>query len=190
MTFDGSASALTGAQTGQGLAVDAATGAHTQLQVIDSDFSHWNKNAIDIVNGNGSAGGGTIVVDIKGGTFTTVATDVLAQNGILFWNRGASVSGTVDGVTLAGLDYIGTANTEATGIISYGTANLTAIRNTDFGSIQQFVACESTNSIDARQNNTFDGVLGASASASELAAIEGRIWDREDDPSLGKVVLQ
>lgn len=192
LDIDGSAAALTGAQTGQGLAVDAGTGSRTTLTVIESDFRNWNKNAIDIVNGNGdTSAGGEITVHVKGGTFTTVATGVLAQNGILYWARGAgTVTGTVDGVTLAGLDYTGAAPTEATGIISYGTANLTAVRNSDFGTIQQYLACESIHGIDATVNNTFDGVVGSSATSEELEAINGRIWDGEDNPELGLVTLQ
>lgn len=176
---DGNSSTLTGVQSGQGLAVGASAGVHTQLQVVNAEFRGWNKNAIDAVN---AVGGGSILLDVQGGTFTAAPTGVTAQNGILFWNRGESVSGTVDGVTLEGIEYTGEQNTSAAGILSYGTANLTEVRNSTFNGVNRYIANETANEIDATQNNTFDGVVGSAATEEELVTIAAKVK--------GPVVLQ
>ena len=76
-----------GVQTGQGLAVDATAPGSVDLDVINCDFEQWNKNGIDVVNGNaGMVNGGNITLDVIGGTFTgRGSTTTTAQNGILFW---------------------------------------------------------------------------------------------------------
>ncbi len=82
--------AFSGAQTGQGLAVDA-TGGNTSDLVVDSVVFHdWNKNAIDAVTGDGAgSNGGTINLTVQNSTFTGRGdTGAIAQNGILAWEQG------------------------------------------------------------------------------------------------------
>ena len=71
-------STLTGTQTGQGIAVDASENKTTNLKINDTVISGFNKNAIDIVDGNGNENSpGTIKVEVSGGTITGAGkTDV------------------------------------------------------------------------------------------------------------------
>src|SRR5690606_3460340 len=185
-----------GAQTGQAIAVDASAGQKTQLDIVDTDVSGWNKNGLDIVDGNGStdpAAGGDIVVNVSGGTFKGHGpTETTGQNGILYWSRaGGSVSGSIDGVTLADIWYTG--DNTAAGVLAYGEAELATIANSVFeGSLQAYVSNNTPNDIDATVNNTFDGVLGSAATDEELAAIAERIVDAEDedDHAFGAVQLR
>lgn len=183
-----------GAQTGQAIAVDASAGQKTQLDIVDTDVSGWNKNGLDIVDGNGStdpAAGGDIVVNVSGGTFKGHGpTGTTGQNGILYWSRaGGSVSGSIDGVTLADIWYTG--DNTAAGVLAYGEAELATIANSVFeGSLQAYVSNNTPNDIDATVNNTFDGVLGSAATDEELAAIAERIVDAEDDDAFGAVKLR
>ena len=132
-----------GAQTGQGLAVDATAPGITDLNVINCDFEQWNKNAIDAVNGNGgTTNGGNITLDISGGTFAGRGpTTTTAQNGILFWERaGGTINGTVTGATISGLEYTPAGNT-ASGVLQYGSPNGTlAVQNTTFVGVEHYIA--------------------------------------------------
>ncbi len=178
-----------GAQTGQSLAVDAGSGESTLLAVVDTDFSGWQKNGIDIVTGNGSevAGdGGDITVHVSGGTFTGAgATDQIAQNGIVFWDRaGGNVVGTIDGVTFADIEYTG--GDEAAGILAYGDPKVTPIENSTFeGSVEVYIANVTDNLIEATANNTFDAVVGSGATPGQLSAIKAKIVEQP-----GQVVIQ
>ncbi len=184
----------TGSQTGQGLAVDASAGFSSQLLVEDTNFSGWNKNAIDIVNGNrhgpgGSIGGagGDITVNVSGGSFTGGgATDVIAQNGIVYWDlAGANVTGTIDGVTISSLEYT-EPGAEAAGVLPYGNASIPVVKNSTFdGSVQVYISNSTPNVVDATENNLFDGVLGSSATGADLVAIQDKIIE---DP--GAVLIQ
>jgi hypothetical protein len=113
---------LSGAQTGQGVAVDAAASKAASLTVMNTDIHGFQKNGIDVVNGNGAtSGGANVTLSVNGGTITgSGPTDVIAQNGIVLWNRaGGDLSGTVQGTTLSGFDY--TPNgTEAVAILNFG----------------------------------------------------------------------
>jgi len=99
---------LTGTQTGQGIAVDASENKTTNLKINDTVISGFNKNAIDIVDGNGNENSpGKITVEVSGGTITGAGeTDVNCQNGIVFWDRGGgTISVTVSGVSFKNLYY-------------------------------------------------------------------------------------
>lgn len=175
-----------GVQTGQGLAVDASAPLATNLLVQDTDFSGWNKNGIDVVNGNGATtGGGDVTVDVTGGTFTGGgSTGLNGQNGIVYWDRGGGVvTGTVDGVTISNLEYTGA--DYAAGILPFGGAVVPTVKNSTFNSVQVYIANATPNDIDATQNNTFDGVLGSAADATQLAAIEAKIVE-----DTGQVFIQ
>src|SRR5690606_1771989 len=179
----------TGIQTGQGLAVDASAPLASNLLVQNTDFSGWNKNAIDIVNGNGSdgTGGGNVTVNTVGGNFVGGgATSEIAQNGIVYWDRGgATVIGTVDGVTISELEYT-LSGAEAAGILPYGHAVLPTISNSTFdGSVQIYISNSTPNTVDATNNNSFAGVIGSSATGAALTAIQDKIIE---DP--GEVTLQ
>ena len=113
---------INGVQTGQGLAVDASDSQTTSLNVMFTDISGAQKNAIDIVDGNGATGpfADTITVNVTGGTINGAgSTSTIAQNGILFWNRGGgTLAGTITGVTISGFDYTPETD-QATGILNY-----------------------------------------------------------------------
>lgn len=167
----------TGAQSGQGLAVDASVGESVALFVVDTDFSGWNKNAIDIVDGNRYNDGGSIEVHVSGGTFTGAGpTSTIGQNGILYWSRaGGTVTGTIAGVTISQLEYTPDTNT-ASGVLAFGDAELTSVSNSSFeGSVEIYISNNTPNQIDARVNNTFDTVLGSAASGDDLTAIQDRL---------------
>ncbi|MCB0199699.1 MAG: right-handed parallel beta-helix repeat-containing protein [Anaerolineae bacterium] len=182
-----------GVQTGQGLAVDATTPASVNLAVINSDFEQWNKNAIDVVNGNGGAvNGGDITVNVNGGTFTGRGpTATTAQNAILFWERaGGTINGTVQNAVISDIEYT-PAGTEGAGILQYGSPNGTVVATGNtFTNVEQYigVAGGSSNNLDAT-GNTFDGVDPGSATLSQIFAIMDKIWDGLDDPGNGAVII-
>jgi hypothetical protein len=121
---------LSGAQTGQGIAVDASGTEVVDLTVSDSFISGTQKNGIDVIDGNSVENGSTdtITVNISGGSVTGAGPiDTIAQNGIVFWDRGGgTLSGTINGVTITGFDYT-PVDTEACGILDYSGANLNII---------------------------------------------------------------
>src|SRR5690606_366216 len=86
--------AFSGAQTGQGLAVDATGATTSDLTLSNVTFEAWNKNAIDAVTGGGStSGGGNINLTVNDSSFTgRGANGTNAQNGILLWERGGASS--------------------------------------------------------------------------------------------------
>lgn len=101
---------LDGVQSGQGIAVDGSSGT-TKLDIIDTDISGFHKNAVDIIDGNGTTAGSTadITVNMTGGTITGAGkTDVIAQNGIVFWDRaGGTISGSITDVMFKDIYYNG-----------------------------------------------------------------------------------
>jgi hypothetical protein len=116
-------STLTGVQTGQGIAVDAGKEETTVLEIINTDISGFNKNGIDVVDGNGEENaGGTITVNVNGGTIKGAGqTNVNGQNGIVFWDRGGgSIGGEIKGVTFKDLYYT-PVDEEACAILDYRT---------------------------------------------------------------------
>jgi hypothetical protein len=121
---------ISGAQTGQGIAVDASGTETATLTVSDTDISGFQKNGIDILDGNGVEGGSTdtITVNVSGGSITGAGpTSTIAQNGICFWDRGGgTLAGTINGVTISGFNYSPT-DTESCGILDYSGADLTII---------------------------------------------------------------
>jgi len=111
--------AINGGQTGQGIAVDGGT---SVLLVKNTDISGFQKNGIDVVDGNGlTTALGTLTVNVSGGVITGAGpTAAIAQNGISFFNRGGGVlGGSVTDASISGFDYTPTDN-EATGILAYG----------------------------------------------------------------------
>jgi hypothetical protein len=126
-------STLTGVQTGQGIAVDAGKEETTELTIRDTDISGFNKNGIDVVDGNGEENaGGTITVNVNGGTIKGAGeTNVIGQNGIVFWDRGGgSIGGVIKGVTFKDLYYT-PENEEACAILDYRTKKEPDITVTD-----------------------------------------------------------
>ncbi|MCR4397353.1 MAG: S-layer homology domain-containing protein [Firmicutes bacterium] len=184
---------LRGAQTGQGIAVDAGSGRVTRLEVNNCDIRGFNKNGIDVVDGNGAAtGGGTITVDVTGGSITGAEpTTVIAQNGIMFWERaGGTVGGTVSGVGISGIEYTPDTN-EACGVLAYAQKRgALSIEDTRFSGTEVYIGlgAGSSGGIDA-SSCVFDGVSPAEASFAQLAAIEDRIIHKMDDAACGLVAL-
>ncbi len=123
-------SPLTGAQTGQGIAVDAGAALNATLDISNTNISGFNKNGIDVINGNGATSGatGTVTVNVSGGTITGAGTtDKIAQNGIVIWDRGGSnVGGSVSGVTFKDLYYT-PASDPACAIMDYRTNTTPAL---------------------------------------------------------------
>jgi hypothetical protein len=121
---------ISGAQTGQGIAVDASGTETATLTLSDTNISGFQKNGIDILDGNGAEGGSTdtITVNVSGGSITGAGpTSTIAQNGICFWDRGGgTLTGMINGVTISGFDYT-PGDTEACGILDYHGANLNII---------------------------------------------------------------
>ena len=118
---------INGDQTGQGIAVDGSSGT-VSLAVNDTNVSGFQKNGIDVIDGNGATSGATdtTTLNVSGGSITGAgSTGTIAQNGIVLWNRGiGSVSGSVNGTTISGfhftpLDIPG--GDYATGVLTYGT---------------------------------------------------------------------
>jgi hypothetical protein len=178
-----------GAQTGQGLAVDATAPGSVTLNVVNSDFEQWNKNAIDVVNGNGGVvNGGNITVNVTGGTFTGRGpTATTAQNGILFWERaGGTINGSIQNAVISDIEYTPASNA-GSGILQYGSPNGTvSVTGTTFTDVEQYLALAagSANELDAA-GNTFDGVTPGSATPAQLFAIMDKIEDGLDSAGNG-----
>ncbi|HPP74922.1 MAG TPA: S-layer homology domain-containing protein [Armatimonadota bacterium] len=118
-------SKLRGNQTGHGIAVDAGGGQTTELNVVNIDICGFNKNGIDVVDGNGKTDApGTITVNVYGGTIKGVGeTDVIGQNGIVFWDRGGgSLCGEIKDVVFENLHF-SPDDVKACGILDYRTNN-------------------------------------------------------------------
>jgi len=175
-------STLTGLQTGQGVAVDAGSGRTSILNLTSVDLDKFNKNGVDAIDGNGATSSpGAITLNVNGGNITGVGpTTTIAQNGILFWNRGTgTVGGSVNGVSISDLNYTPTI-AESTGVIAM-TGVPVSISNSKFTNVETYIYAD--NSIDASIGNTFDGVAENSATDDQLFAIEDRIDHKLDDPA-------
>ncbi len=141
----------TGIQTGQGMAVDAASSNDTDLELTNVNVSGFNKNGIDVINGNGAQSnggadpGGNITFAITGGVIKGAgSTNVNCQNGIVIWDRGgAKITATINGVTLKDLKYTGIEDEKplATGILDYtsatGTSTVVIGDDCDFVNVEQ-----------------------------------------------------
>jgi hypothetical protein len=181
---------LGGCQTGQGIAVDAGLGQTTTLGIINTNIAGFQKNAIDVVDGNSLTGNpGTITVNITGGTISGAGpTSTIAQNGILYWNRsGGNVGGTVDGLSISNLEFM-LAGTTASGIISSGDA--VTISNASFSGVQRYLASMGTGVVTATNNNIFDGINPSTASLAQLALLEDKIDHQMDDNATGLIMLK
>ena len=162
---------INGAQTGQGIAVDAASGTDN-LTVNNVDISGFQKNAIEAIDGNGATSGAsdTINVTVTGGSINGAgSTGAIAQNGIVVWNRGGgSVNATISGATISGFDYTG-ANTAAGGL-AYGGGNLSSIKDSSFSNNQlNLQTTAGSPAIDATQN------YWGSASGPATSTLDGSI---------------
>lgn len=138
---------ITGAQTGQGIAVDGSS----NLTVSNTNITGFQKNGIDIINGNGAtSGGGNITVSVQGGSIAGVGpTDKIAQNGMVVWNRGGgNVSALVNGTTIRDLDYTPESD-YATGILLYDGGTLDPASNATFTNVEHDVAQTSNSDIPA-----------------------------------------
>ncbi|HEY8950882.1 MAG TPA: filamentous hemagglutinin N-terminal domain-containing protein [Rhizomicrobium sp.] len=188
--------AFSGAQTGQGIAVDATGANTTDLTVDNVTFQNWNKNAIDAVTGDGTGtNGGTINLTVTDSDFIGRGdTGTIAQNGILTWEQGGgTVNATIDGDSFSGLSFNDPNVATATGVLVYGTANgtVTVSNSTFASSVQEYISTAggSTHEVDATDGNTFGGVAISSATLDEIFAIVDKITDGIDDTSNGLVRL-
>lgn len=180
---------ITGIQTGQGIAIDASSGQISSLTVTNVQIDGFNKNGIDAIDGNGGTSSpGTITVNVNGGSITgSGPTTTIAQNGIVFWNRGAgTVGGPIDGVSISNLNYT-PASDEATGILGY-SGGPSSISNSLFSNVESYIYA--SDNIDASIGNTFDGVAAGSTTDAQLFAIEDRIYHKLDDATLGLVTIK
>ena len=122
---------ISGAQTGQGIAVDASGTQTSTLAVNNTAISGFQKNGIEAIDGNGTTSGSTdtITVTVNGGSITGAgSTGAIAQNGIVIWNRGGgTVTGSAKNTTISGFDYSGPDT--AAGVLAYGGGNVTTISN-------------------------------------------------------------
>ncbi|MBK8127941.1 MAG: T9SS type A sorting domain-containing protein [bacterium] len=122
---------IAGSQTGQGLAVDASAPGTATLAVNNCTFNGFQKNAVDVVDGNYNlAGGGNITFNMTGGTIVGAGpTTAIAQNGVMLWSRaGGLVGGTINGVSISALNYT-PAGTEATAMNMYNATGPTTTHN-------------------------------------------------------------
>ena len=128
---------INGNQTGQGIAVDGSSGT-VSLAVNDTNVSGFQKNGIDVIDGNGATTGATdtTTLNVSGGSITGAgSTGAIAQNGIVLWDRGGgSVSGSINGTTISGFHYTPLdipGGDYATGVLTYGTnASATVTQST------------------------------------------------------------
>lgn len=177
---------ISGAQTGQGIAIDATTGSHA-LAVNNVNISGFQKNGIQAIDGNGATSGAsdTISLSVTGGSITGAGkTAVIAQNGILVWNRGGgTVTGSVSGTTIKDLEY--TPSPVDAGVMAYGSASISSVSNTTFQNSDLYIWNGGTTATDATNGNTFDGVSPASATPTQLAVIENKIGDTISSAAVG-----
>ena len=182
---------ITGLQTGQGIAVDASSGLISSLNLTNVQINGFNKNGIDAVDGNrGTSSPGIITVNVNGGNITGFGpTDMIAQNGILFWERaGGTVGGSINGVNISNLNYTNiTIPDEASGILGYAGGPV-SISNSIFSNVE--VDIYASENIDASIGNTFDGVAASSATDAQLFVIEDMIYHKLDDATLGLVTIK
>ncbi len=188
-------SAFSGMQTGQGLAVDATAPASTNLTVDNCEFEQWNKNAIDIINGNsGTTNGGNITFSVTGGTFTGRGnTAANAQNCIVIWEQaGGTINGSIQNASFADVNYTPTSN-EATAVLQYGSPNGTVspISGCSFTNTEIYIAqaVGSSHTI-AVSDNTYDGVDPSNATFTQLAVIEDKIIHKMDDNGVGLITFR
>jgi len=152
---------ITGAQTGQGIAVDGGT---TDLAINNVTISGFQKNGIDIVDGNSGAVPGNIQVSVTGGSITGAGSiTTIAQNGIVAWNRGGgNVYLSVYGTTVKDFVYSGSQNTAAAGINIYGSASVDLIEHVTFSNSDYFVS-NATSSPVVADNNWWGQALGVNS---------------------------
>jgi hypothetical protein len=125
---------ISGNQTGQGVAVDGMS----NLTLSNVAISGFQKNGVDIINGNGAtSGGGAVTVTVNGGSITGVgATDKIAQNGVVVWDRGGNtVSAYVNGTAISDLDYT-PASDYAAGILLYAGGSLDPASNATYSNVE------------------------------------------------------
>ena len=172
---------FSGAQTGQGIAVDGSGGT-VDLTLTNVTIQDYNKNAIDVINGNGATTGGSdITLQVNDSTFTGRGiTDTIAQNGVVLWERGGgTLNASIDGSNFSDLGYNGGADTAA-GVLVYGSPNgSTTVSNSTFVNVQNYIgtAGGATNDIDATSGNTFDGVAVSTATLGQIYNIVDKIED-------------
>ncbi|MDY6874335.1 MAG: hypothetical protein SVR81_10305, partial [Chloroflexota bacterium] len=182
---------ISGVQTGQGLAVDAGAGQTTDLTLINCDVSGFQKNGIDIVDGNATiSNAGTITFNMNGGSVSGAGPiSTIAQNGVMFWNRGGgNLGGTIDGVRLTGFDYAPDPDT-ASGFLNYGagTAGNLSITGCNFADNEIHIFDNDGDKVNIEELlavNTFD----KAAIVEEGDAIYGAIQPAIDDAENGTLI--
>jgi parallel beta-helix repeat protein len=186
---------FSGMQTGQGLAVDATTPNNVSLNIKNCDFEQWNKNAIDIVNGNGTtSNGGDITFNVDACIFTGRGnTTSNAQNCIVVWERaGGTINGSIQNSAFSGVNYT-PASDDASAILQYGSPNglISPITGCSFTNTEiYFGEAGGSNHDLLLTGNIFDGIDAANATVPQLAVIEDRIIHKMDDNSVGLVTFR
>ncbi|HET7629967.1 MAG TPA: right-handed parallel beta-helix repeat-containing protein [Candidatus Saccharimonadales bacterium] len=161
---------INGIQSGQGIAVDASGADNADLTVKDTDISGFQKNGIDIINGNGATSGatGTVSVTVEGGSITGAGpTTAIAQNGLVVWNRGGgTVTASIDGTTISGFDYTPaqTVDDESVGVLAYGGGIVSSIKNASFENNQLDISSTAGSPAIDASNNWWGSVLGSDSS--------------------------
>lgn len=179
---------ISGAQTGQGLAVDAGAGQITNLTLTNTDISGFQKNGVDIVDGNAAtSNAGTITLNVDGGSISGAgATSTIAQNGIMFWNQGGgNLSGTIDGVTLTGFDYAPQSAT-ASGFLNFGAgaAGSLSVTGCNFADNEIHIfdnEGDKVNLEDLLAGNTFDKTALVEGGSAIYGAIQPAVDDANAD---------
>ncbi|MDE2213325.1 MAG: peptidoglycan-binding protein [Patescibacteria group bacterium] len=183
---------INGVQTGQGIAVDAGSSQTTNLSVDNTAISGFQKNGIDVEDGNsGSSSGDSITLSVIGGSITGAgATTTIAQNGIVLWNEGGgTVTGSVNGTSFSDFEYA-TSSAYATGILVYGGATLTSVSNSTFSNNNYHIALvPGAASTDATSGNTFDGVSPSTATLAQLGTLQDELLDQVSNPSYQNIFV-
>ena len=186
---------FSGEQTGQGIAVDGSGGSMS-LNVSNVTIQDYNKNAIDVINGNGgTTGGSDITLNVTDSTFIgRGTTGTIAQNGVVLWERaGGTINATIDGTSFSDLAYSDPNSWTAAGVLVYGSPNgTTSVSNSNFTNVQDYIdlAGGSTNDIDATTGNTFDGVAQATATLSDFFSYMSHVNDGLTEAGNGLVRLK
>ena len=116
------------------------------MDIINTEISGFHKNGVDIVDGNGATTGSTaeITVNIAGGIITGAGnTDVIAQNGIVLWDRaGGTLSGSVMEVEFIGLYYDGTEVSFAINDYRSNRVPEISIQDCTYDNVEESISCD------------------------------------------------
>lgn len=161
---------INGQQTGQGIALDGHSGT-VGLNLSNVNISGFQKNGIDVIDGNGAGGSATdtTTLTVNGGSITGAGTTgAIAQNGIVLWDRGGgSVSATVNGTSISGFKYgaLDIPNGDyATGILTYGNSSSVTVSNSSLTNSDYSVFNATTSGTAHANGNWWGNALGPQTS--------------------------